>query len=182
MHGDRRGDEAAARVRVAGFWVRSAAALVDLALLAPVLFACGFTLRVALPGPLDTDGEWAPWLLELLIERHWMVLAAAGFAAAVCLAYEGIFVALCGQTIGQQLFGLRVIDEQGGPPGPVAVLLRVCALPVGLFFLGLGSFWIAFDREARGFHDHVSGTLVVFRAPAAATGFPPSEAPAARRA
>lgn len=149
---------------MAGFWIRSAAALIDLAVLLPVLFACALTLRLALPVPIEADGELAPWLLELLLERHSLVVAAAGFAVAVLLAYEGVFLGLYGHTIGQQMLGLRVIDEEGGAPDLPAVALRVGALPVGLFFLGLGALWIAFDREARGFHDHVSGTLVVRRA------------------
>jgi uncharacterized RDD family membrane protein YckC len=94
-----------------------------------------------------------------------VVIAVGGFALLVCLAYQGLFIGLAGQTIGQRVLRLRVIDEQGGAPGLAAVVLRVLALPVGLFFLGLGALWIAFDREARGFHDHVSGTLVVREAP-----------------
>ncbi len=163
MHGQPAHAQPALRVHVAGFWSRSLAAGIDLVLLAPVLVACILTLRVALPVPGEADGEWGPWLLELLLERHWMVLAVAGFAVGVCLAYDAIFLAFFGRTIGQQVLGLRVIDDEGGSPGPTAVVLRVLALPVGLFFLGLGVLWIAFDREARGFHDHVSGTLVIHR-------------------
>jgi len=154
-------------VRVAGFWIRSLAAVIDLIVLSPVLAACGWALGLALPVPAGSEAELAAWLLEMLIERHPMILAAGGFAVAVSLAYVGVFTATRGQTLGQKLLGLSVIDDQGGRPGLVAVVLRTCALPVGLFFMGLGSLWIAFDREARGFHDHVSGTFVVYGATAA---------------
>jgi uncharacterized RDD family membrane protein YckC len=153
-------------VRVAGLWIRSLAALLDLIVLAPILTACGLALRLALPSP-DAEADLGQWLLEMLLERHPLVLAAGGFAVAVALSYVGVFTAMRGRTVGQRLLGLRVIDEDGEPPGLAAVALRTCALPVGLFLMGLGVLWIAFDREARGFHDHVSGTFVV-RAPAAA--------------
>lgn len=155
-------------VRVAGFWLRSLAAVLDLLVISPVLLVCGWVLRLTLPMPAGWEAELAAWFLELLIERHPLLLAAAGFAAAVSLAYVGVFTATCGQTLGQKLLGLHVIDDQGRAPGLGAVALRTCALPVGLFFMGLGSLWIAFDREARGFHDHVSGTFVVRGAKTAA--------------
>jgi uncharacterized RDD family membrane protein YckC len=160
--------EGTRRVRVAGLGVRSLAAAADLAVLAPVLGACGEALRLALPMPPDAESETASWLLEMLIERNPMVLAAAAFAIAVTLAYVGVFTALCGRTLGQRLLDLQVIDEQGEPPRLPAVCMRTAALPVGLFFVGLGVLWIAFDREARGFHDHVAGTFVIRRARAVA--------------
>jgi uncharacterized RDD family membrane protein YckC len=155
-------------VRVAGFWLRSLAAIIDLLVISPALLACAWVLRLVLPMPSGSEAELAAWLLEMLIERHPLILAAGGFAIAVSLAYIGVFTVACGQTLGQKLLGLHVIDDQGRPPSMAAVTLRTCALPVGLFFMGLGSLWIAFDREARGFHDHVAGTFVVRRARAAA--------------
>ena len=148
-------------VHIAGFWIRSLAGALDLLVLAPVLLACALALRLALPVPSGAEAELASWLLEMLIERNPMVLAAGAFVTGVMLAYVGIFTGLCGRTIGQRILGLEVIDDQGEAPGWLPVVMRTAALPVGLFFVGLGVLWIAFDREAQGFHDHVAGTLVI---------------------
>ena len=122
-------------VRVAGFWRRSVAALVDLAILAltagPMFFE-----------PLDI----LVWVAPLL---------------AMVGLYFILFIALSGRTPGQKLVGIRVINRAGGPPGPWRALLRLAGTALGLAPGGLGSLWMAFDREKRAFHDYLTGTYVV---------------------
>ena len=67
------------------------------------------------------------------------------------------------RTPGFPLFGLRVVDPYGDPPG----LLRATVRSLGYFAsaatLGLGFVWSAFDREKRALHDRIAGTFVARR-------------------
>jgi uncharacterized RDD family membrane protein YckC len=72
-----------------------------------------------------------------------------------------MFTALAGATLGQRALGLRVVRGDGGRPGFLRALVRVIGLLAGFAPGGLGVLWIAFDREKRGFHDHLARTYVV---------------------
>lgn len=76
-----------------------------------------------------------------------------------CGLYSVLFTALQGRTPGKMLFGLRVVDGQGGTPGVVAALLRFVfdwiqyVAAIGFFFFLLG--------DQRTLADRVAGTRVV---------------------
>lgn len=66
-----------------------------------------------------------------------------------------------GWSPGKRLLGLRVVNAEGQPPGLVRGFVRA------LFALGsdlplfMGYVWAFFDRERRGWHDHIARTWVV---------------------
>lgn len=149
-------------VRVAGFWRRSVAALVDvlvLLLTAGPLFY-GLVRATDNPGPLrgglSLDGALQFLAVEPVDIVLWL-LPLLGMAAL----YFILFIALSGRTPGQKLVGIRVINRAGGPPGPWRAMLRLAGTALGLAPGGLGSLWMAFDREKRAFHDYLTGTYVV---------------------
>ena len=75
--------------------------------------------------------------------------------------YSFCFLALCRQTAGMMLTGLKLVDEQGGTLG-----FGQLALSTGFFLISWGAlcvglFWGLWDRQARCMHDIVSRTRVV---------------------
>ena len=129
-------DQGARNVEYMGFWIRLPALLIDVIL----LVIAGLVIRFALGESTLTS------VLSL----------------AFNLGYAVILTAWRGQTVGKMALGIQVVDRDGNIPGIGAVLLREI---VGKFLsgiaLGLGYLWVAWDREKRGWHDHIAGTYVV---------------------
>jgi len=73
-----------------------------------------------------------------------------------------------GATPGKKILDLQVISKEGTNPTFVEAFLREF---VGKFIsgivLGLGYFWVAFDKEKQGWHDKIAGTHVVIVKPLA---------------
>ena len=132
--------QGAQSVEYMGFWIRLAALFIDVILLMVV----SLLIRLALGESTFVS------LLNLVIN----------------IGYAVILTAWRGQTVGKMILGIQVVDGQGNIPGIGAVLLREV---VGKFLssiaLGLGYLWVAWDREKRGWHDHIAGTYVVRKQP-----------------
>ncbi|TBR12172.1 MAG: RDD family protein [Lysobacter sp.] len=74
---------------------------------------------------------------------------------------------LGGQTLGMRPWRLHVVaDPQGMPPGWRAAWLRFVVGTVSLFAGGAGFWWAWIDRERLTWHDRVSATRLIRRAPA----------------
>jgi uncharacterized RDD family membrane protein YckC len=90
---------------------------------------------------------------------------AASLAAiawiVVVMAYFVCFWSGTGQTPGERLFALRVLDERGEPPSPGRSLLRIVALLLCCIPFFAGFLPVAVDARRRGVHDMVAGTVVV---------------------
>ena len=133
-------DHGAQDVEYMGFWIRLASLLIDVVLLAIV----NLIIQFAMGDSLLTS------LVNLVIN----------------VGYAVIMIAWRGQTVGKMIVGIQVVDRQGNIPGIGAVLLREV---VGKFLsgiaLGLGYLWVAWDREKRGWHDHIAGTYVIRKIP-----------------
>jgi uncharacterized RDD family membrane protein YckC len=168
-----RSAEAERTVWVAGFWRRAAAAVVDLALVAP-LAALAVWLAKRLAGldlPPVRAANLDAWL-DLLLAGDPAVLGALGLASAIAAVYLVLFQTLAARTVGMRLLGLRIIDVYGEAPSALRALVRTAGYFAGAAAFGLGFLWIGFDREKRGLHDWLSGTYVTRPPPAKAT---PSE-------
>lgn len=149
-------------VQVAGFWRRTAAALIDgiILLLTAGLLNWALLRLLGLPaltGPAS-GLDVALRLLELnpmdLLVRFAPFFVMAGL-------YLGLFWTLTGRTPGQRLLRIRVVDASGHAPGPVVTLVRVVGHGLGLLACALGWLWAAFDLENRAWHDHMARTYVV---------------------
>ena len=149
-------------VRVAGFWRRLLATMVDsviLLLTAGPLFY-GLISVTGNPGPLR-GGLGLDGVLQFLAVDPIDILLWCAPLLGMAALYFILFIALSGKTPGQKLVGIRVINRAGGPPGPWRSMLRLAGTALGLAPGGLGSLWMAFDREKRAFHDYLTGTYVV---------------------
>lgn len=120
----------------AGFWRRFAAMLLD-GLILGVIQAI---LTVA------TDQNVAS-LLALVIGIAYYAFLEGGAA---------------GQTLGKKALGIRVIDAgRGGSIGPGRAVLRYFARILSAIPLGLGYFWMIWDKESQTWHDKIANSLVV---------------------
>lgn len=65
-------------------------------------------------------------------------------------------------TPGKMLCRLKIIDAKtGGPMGDWQSILRLLGYIVSALPLGLGFFWISFNKKRKGWHDHFAGTEVI---------------------
>jgi uncharacterized RDD family membrane protein YckC len=75
--------------------------------------------------------------------------------------YGAVLWKLKGSTVGGIIFGLKVVRVDGKPAEWVTMVVRALACFFSLIVVGLGFFWIAFDREKQAWHDKIAGTVVV---------------------
>ena len=60
------------------------------------------------------------------------------------------------------LIRAKIVDaETGGPITRRQAVVRYLGYYVSLFGLGLGFFWVGWDRRKQGWHDKLAGTVVV---------------------
>lgn len=93
-----------------------------------------------------------------------LVLALAPWISVLLILYAGYYFCLVGsqgQTLGQALFGIRVVSEDRGPVGFLRAALRLGGALLSWVSLGLGFLWAAVDRRHQGWPEKMSGTLVV---------------------
>ncbi|HEC8924844.1 TPA: RDD family protein [Salmonella enterica subsp. enterica serovar Stanley] len=130
----------------AGFWLRTGACLVDSffsLLLLPVtitFYGTDYFLSDSLfLGPADVAINWiVPAVLTVILWR--------GFQA----------------TPGKMALRLRILDAESGCSASTRQYIgRYLGYMVSTIPLGLGFFWIAFDRRKQGWHDKLAGTVVV---------------------
>jgi uncharacterized RDD family membrane protein YckC len=76
-------------------------------------------------------------------------------------AYGALLWKFKGATVGDIIFGIKVVRADGAPIDWVTAIVRALACFLSLIFVGLGFIWIAFDPEKQGWHDKIAGTVVV---------------------
>ena len=158
-----------ARYRVAGFFRRMLAVFVDGLLLVPLVLLFGGASSIVAGQSLPRLGELGiGYLVHLAVDGGTAGAVALGIGALVVVLYELFFVALSGQTPGQRLLGMRIIDGYGEPPSLLRAVGRLLGLALAIGLFGLGCLWIAFSREKRGLHDILAGTWVVRSQPSSA--------------
>jgi uncharacterized RDD family membrane protein YckC len=84
-----------------------------------------------------------------------------GYLAFLALVYAVYFTGTTGQTLGKLVFGLRVVDTGGRPPGYLRAAGRAAFGTLGVLALGLGLVPVLFDPARRAFHDRVLHTRVI---------------------
>lgn len=80
------------------------------------------------------------------------------------IAYSVAFISALGGTPGKLLFGLKVVDAEGGPIGPPQTILRCFAEWLSVGSLGIGYVIAVITPQRRALHDLVAGTRVVHQA------------------
>ena len=135
-------------VELAGFWVRTAAYLVDAFLLSFV-------------------GGAFPYLVIVTSSSGQNGQPSTGIGSAslvVSLVYFVFFWSRVGggRTLGMRLFRLRVLTEDGGQLGIGQAIVRWVGLWVSFAFCFIGVLWVAGDGRKQGWHDKLAHTYVVY--------------------
>ncbi len=67
-------------------------------------------------------------------------------------------------TPGKLFFDCIVVDEKTRKPMKISqALVRYLAYYISIIPLGLGFFWIAFDKKKQGWHDKIAKTVVIIQ-------------------
>jgi uncharacterized RDD family membrane protein YckC len=133
----------------AGFWIRTAASLIDTVLVAmltlpPLVLIYGWDYfdpgRAGLfAGPADVLLSWL--LPSLAVIVFWMYRSA---------------------TPGKMMLGLRIVDARSGAAmGRGQSVGRYLGYFVSIIPLFMGLVWVAFDPRKQGWHDKLAGTVVI---------------------
>jgi uncharacterized RDD family membrane protein YckC len=77
-------------------------------------------------------------------------------------AFYFYFWRVKGQTLGMQVWKIRTVNEMGEILSLGECATRFFFATFSTAFLGLGFAWILFDRENLAWHDHASGTRVIY--------------------
>ena len=135
----------------AGFWRRVAASLIDTVfmffvfLLIHVIFFGDTGLQITVSnGQLNvqSDNSFIEQLLAIL------------FTVVMWVKFLG--------TPGKLALGCHVLDAKTRKHiRPIQAIVRYLSYLVSLIPLGLGFFWIAWDKRKQGFHDKIADTIVV---------------------
>ncbi len=150
------------RVRVAGFWRRLAAGIVDALVLSSVFGILGTFLALVLGHPLPRLSQLGPdYVVDMAVNGGTAAEAGLLLFAVLAFLYFFLFTALRGQTFGKHLMRVRVIDAFGERPTIWRALVRTLGYAPSTALLALGLVWIGFDREKRGLHDWIADTYVV---------------------
>lgn len=132
-----------------GFWPRFGASMIDTVLLLviiwPILIAFygeSYLLSETLiHGPMDFIMNWVFPAVAVII--FWVVKQA---------------------TPGKMAVSSKIVDARTGNAASTGQLIgRYLAYYLSLIPLGLGFFWVAFDKRKQGWHDKLAGTVVVRR-------------------
>lgn len=94
------------------------------------------------------------WLACLAVTGGLLRVASPWATLAVFWVENLVLVATLGFTFGHRLLGMRVTRLDGSPPGVLAALLRSV-----LLCLAVPAF--VWDRDQRGLHDRLPGTVLV---------------------
>lgn len=89
-------------------------------------------------------------------------LASGAIVTLIAFFYLALTQCLCGRTFGMMLTNTRVVDARAfEAPSPSQALLRTVGYFVAAAPALAGIVWAAFDHKRRGWHDFISGTVVV---------------------
>jgi len=117
----------------AGFWIRTAAAVLD------------FLLIGICTGFLDSLFDFS----------------GPGFLFFSLATYSAVLWKHKGTTIGGIICGLKVVRLDDRPIDWGVAIVRSLSAFLSLAVAGLGFIWVAFDDEKQSWHDKIAGTTIV---------------------
>jgi uncharacterized RDD family membrane protein YckC len=136
-------------MRFAGFWIRVVAYIIDAIILAIVgaLIATAFGVNMT-----DTQS----------LTQNSRYQGAQGLDLVVSFAYFAGLWTVMGGSLGQRIFGMRIVDANSGAPiGFGKAALRWLGLIVSFLVCFIGVIWVAFDGRKQGWMDKIASTVVV---------------------
>lgn len=139
-------------VEKGGFWIRLLASIFDFLFLNLVsIFLLAFWLLILKGGKIMISSEL---LLSLFIPYYFLIIL-------VSFSYYTFLHGTKGQTLGKRIFGLKVVHISGRSLGLSQAFVRWIGYFLCALSLSIGFFWIAFDKNKRGWHDRIANSFVV---------------------
>jgi uncharacterized RDD family membrane protein YckC len=142
-----------AHLEYVGFWARTGAAVIDIVLMLVIVLPLMFAVygQASSPEPFALGNVLINYVLPLVLTvALWVKLGA---------------------TPGKLALGARIVDADTGAPLTTAkATLRYLGYYVSLIPLGMGCFWVGFDRRKQGWHDKMANSVVVRPRKAAVSG------------
>lgn len=124
-------------IEYAGFWRRTGAYLID-----------GIILSIV----------QAPLSFILSSSDYYYYYA---FEQVIGVVYIVGFWAWKSQTPGKMALGVKIVTEDGKPISTGRAIVRYFGYIVSSIPLGLGFFWVAWDKKKQGWHDKIANTYVI---------------------
>lgn len=130
-----------------GFWPRVGASLIDTVILLvityPILISIYgwqyFEGESLIAGPADFILSWVFPLVAIM--AFWVYRQA---------------------TPGKMAISAKIVDAKSGDkPSFQQYLIRYVGYIIATIPLGLGIFWVAWDKKKQGWHDKLAGTVVI---------------------
>ena len=132
----------------AGFWIRAWAFLID-----------GFLIAL-ITTPLSSIIFGGAYIASVDLFMDFLV------SSLLPAAYVILFWVYNGATPGKMAISAKVVDAVTGEhPSAPRYIARYVGYLLSMLPLGLGFIWIAFDKRKQGWHDKLSGTVVVRKKP-----------------
>lgn len=143
-------------VRIAGFWVRLLAYLIDSVIIGIPLSLLGFAvIGQRLQGVSLNDSA-------SLVQAY---SSLGPLLSLLSLLIQSVyFIAMWGTggTVGMRLLRLAVVDQSTGELLTAGqAVIRFVGYVVSFAVCYLGVLWVAFDRRSQGWHDKMARSLVI---------------------
>ncbi len=135
-------------LKYVGFWPRFGAYFIDSLLMMIIIFPIMYLLM----GSMDMVA---------------MQSEAPGIGAMIVLYLLPVVLILAfwiikGSTPGKMIFKAKIVDAKtGGHPSKMQFIGRYLGYIISSLPFCLGFLWIAWDKRKQGWHDKMSGTVVV---------------------
>ena len=125
-----------------------------LAISAATLPRAGFWIRTA---ALLIDGILCAIILKLIPFAH----INCGAFLLILATYGAMMWKLRGTTVGGSICHLKVVRLDDRPLDWTGAIVRALSCFLSLAVVGFGFVWVAFDNEKQAWHDKIAGTTVV---------------------
>jgi len=154
-------------VLYAGFWVRLLAYVIDYIIVGIPLVGIAAPFIAPSIGSLrctTTNAGYTSVSCPGAVAFHNAILVVASISLVVSGVYFTILWSRWGQTLGQKVLGLRVVDAAtGGKISTGRAIGRYVGFLVSGWVIYIGLIWAAFDPRKQGWHDKMASTFVVRR-------------------
>ncbi|MES9846656.1 MAG: RDD family protein [Candidatus Sedimenticola sp. PURPLELP] len=135
-------------IEYAGFWHRAGATLIDSIII----------------GIITAPMLYSVYGADYFTSTETLIAGSADFVVSYLLPAVAIvlFWRYWGATPGKMLIHVKIVDARTyNPPSAGQLVGRYLGYLASAIPLMLGFIWIAFDRKKQGFHDKLSGTVVI---------------------
>ncbi len=148
----------------AGFWIRTAAKIIDSILLSIINYALMFLIMGTVAGfgalVQQPNGNGDNPAVNAAAIGSMLLVYVLIFG--INIGYSTFMVSKYGGTLGKLAVGIKVVRVDGSGLSFAQAIGRACAEILSGMTCYIGFIMVAFDEpEKRGLHDHICGTRVV---------------------